>query len=242
VVIIVDTAEPAHMVQLLQQSIPVTVAAANDYGLADYSWVSVTHRKKSRERKHASEILSTGLDEVETQLRRQLDYTDDLELVVEGFWVPAPGGTFTYQPRASQRGVYMEQSFYHIRYDYVMSWILGLEDYGVPVKFTHNIEGTAAYLVTAYKFEQKEEHTTLRRYTREKNTWHPDRRISLLLGIRGVGEKRAEAMLGRYGSVHGIADALQTNQWQVAELPGMGADVASFMRLVLESREKVVGS
>ena len=208
--ITVDIHEPKRLVELLSQSVAVTIETANDYGLADYSWINAKHLKVSKERKHASEILSTGLDEVETQLRRELEFTDDLEVVVEGFWMPAPGGTYCYQPRLSSRGVYMEQSFYRLRYDYIMGWICGLRDAGVPVTFTHDIEGTAAYLVTAYKFDQKEEHTTLRRYTREKNTWHPDRRVSLLLGIKGVGDKRAEVMLGKYGSVSVIMSALQT--------------------------------
>lgn len=238
---VVDLNEPPRLVELLSQSVQVSVEAANDYGLADVSWVDAKHRKVSKELKWASEILSTGIDEVETQLRRELENTDDLELVVRGFWLPAPGGTYTYIPRPSSRGVFMEQAYYKIRYDYVMGWICGLRDAGVPVTFTHDVEGTAAYLVTAYKFDQKEEHNTLRRYTREKNTWHPDRRISLLLGIKGVGDKRAEVMLGKYGSVHAIADQLEVNQWEVGSLPGMGQDTASYMRLVLESKVGVMG-
>lgn len=239
--ITVDLNEPSRIIELIEQSLPVTIEAANDAGLADYSYLDIHHAKVSHERKQADELLSTGLDEVETQLRRQLNNTDILELVIEGFLLPGPGGTYASKPRQSSKGAWVQQSYYHIPYSMVRSWLLGLREAGVDYTFTGSLEGTAQYLVAAYKFDQKAEHDTLRRYTRERNTWHPDRRVSTLLSIRGVGEQRAQVMLRKYQSIKGIIEALGRNQFEVGSLPGMDTPTASYMRLILESQVEVLG-
>ena len=237
----VDINEPQRILKLISQSVEAEMVAANEAGLADFSWLRVDGAKVSKERKQADELLSTGLDEVETQLRRELEKCDDLELVIEGFYVPSQSGTIACKPQHGRSGIWIQQSFYRLPYAMVMAWFWGLNHAGVNVMFTSDMEGTAQYMVAAYKQDQKLEHTTLRRYTREKVVWHPDRRVQVLLAVKGLGVKRAEALLVKYESVAGVIDALRDDTADVASTEGMNGAIAGYTRLVVESEKEVVG-
>ncbi|KKK95440.1 hypothetical protein LCGC14_2672760, partial [marine sediment metagenome] len=78
--------------------------------------------------------------------------------------------------------------------------------------------------------DQKEGHTTFRRYFKEMD-WHPNPQVQRLMsmgGSLGIGAVRAEALIKRFGTVYNVATATPE---MLASVDGMGKAVAvKFLR------------
>jgi ERCC4-type nuclease len=64
-------------------------------------------------------------------------------------------------------------------------------------------------LIAFYRADQKEGHTTFLRYLKEM-TFHPNLMVQRLMGMGehlGIGATKAEALIGRFGTVYNVATA-----------------------------------
>ena len=85
--LIVDINEPAEMVELIQQSVPVSTNQLNNLNMSDYYFGGVDGRTRQYSRKQSGELLS-DIDEAEKQLRDYYNQADENYQIVEGLISP----------------------------------------------------------------------------------------------------------------------------------------------------------
>ncbi|KKK90558.1 hypothetical protein LCGC14_2721820, partial [marine sediment metagenome] len=91
--IIVDNHEPKEIEYLIAQSVPTMMPqpGLNSQGFADYMWFCCDGHRIQVERKQTNEVLG-GMDQVEEQLRRELDNgVEETILLIEGVCEPVVG-------------------------------------------------------------------------------------------------------------------------------------------------------
>lgn len=206
--VFLDIYEPREIEELLAQTVPVTRMTLNhsEVGYADYLFFACDGHRIQVERKQIDEILS-DMDGVEEQLRRYISNgVEETLLLYEGTCEPIPGVKTACQSwKLSRQGKVMVPSHkYNISYTGLQAWFSQLDKAGITIVHTCHYIGTAHTLIALYNNSQKHEHTTLRRYIKEKITVHPfNEQIITLMGIRGanLGEARAKALISRYGTV-----------------------------------------
>lgn len=214
--IYVDTFEPEDICRWIGQVTEVNRLPLHQSGQADYSWFSIDGRSIQVERKQWPELLSTGIDDVEEQLGREIPNADETYLLVEGIGEPSPYGVDTYIK--SENKPYYRKMFGHgsrqhpqpFLYDRIQAWFWRLDKIGVSVVHTSSPFATSVALVSYYKQSQKVEHQTLRRYIKPKisiKVRNPH--VLSLMGIEGagIGEIKALALVERFGNLYGVVNA-----------------------------------
>lgn len=206
--ILVDQFEPNNIEDLIAQTLPTHRMSLNHgpQGIADYMFTACDGHRIQVERKQIDEILS-GLDSTEEQLRRELSNgIEETILIYEGSCEPMPGlHTVTQSWKLAKKGNVMVPSHkYNINYTGLMAWFSQLDKAGITIIQTPHWMGTAMTIVALYNNSQKAEHTTLRRYIKEKITVTPfNEHVITLMSIKngGLGEERAKALIDRFGTV-----------------------------------------
>ncbi len=212
-----DIFEPDQIRDLLNQVTPVSVIALNSQGFADYMWTGCDGHTIQVERKQIDEILS-DINHVEEQLGREVVRADETILVWEGSYEPVYGIKPTCQSwKKSHKGDVMVPSrTYRLSYSMVQAWFYQLDKCGITNFNTCDYWATAIALGAWYNSSQASEHTTLRRYIKERinlkaamkeNNVHitPESinpHIYNLMAIRGadIGEVKAKALIARFGT------------------------------------------
>ena len=206
--IMVDTFEPIQIEELVSQSVPTQRMTLNHgpMGIADYMWFCVDGHRIQVERKQIDEILS-GMDKVEEQLRRELgNEIEETILLYEGTCEPIPGLKMAVQSwKLAKKGKIMVPSHkYNTSYGGFQAWLSQLDKAGITIVHTCHYIGTAHTLVALYNNSQKLEHTTLKRYIKEKIRIDPyNEHVISLMGIKGanIGEEIGRALIDRFGTV-----------------------------------------
>jgi len=180
--ILVDTAEPEDIIQLLKQSVDVTVMSLNQSNRADYYFGGDDNRTIQFNRVQGGELLS-NIDSMEDELRRYYSSADDNNMIIEGIITDTPltkkdksmasisvrmksrpSTLFTY--RVTPSGYLFGEHAYDVGADKFFAWLYRLKECGVSTFQTWNYVGTAKLLAAVYHNCQKpvDEHGTLNRY------------------------------------------------------------------------------
>lgn len=208
-----DIFEPQQIKDLISQSVPVTVIPLNIHGFADYQWVACDGHTIQVERKQIDEILG-GLDHVEEQLSREVVKADETILVCEG--IPEHYHDAKPQVRswklAKSGKVMIPHHTYNLSYAGLEAWLYQLDQAGISTFHTFDYTCTARAIVAWYNSTQISEHTTLRRYIkdrvyvpRSKDKVEPGDRNPHILNLMsvkggGIGEETAKALIDRFGT------------------------------------------
>jgi len=206
--IMMDIYEPKQIEDLLKQSVPVIRMSLNHgpSGLADYMWFAHDGHRVQVERKQIDEILS-DLDGVEELLGREMSNgVEETILLYEGTCEPIPGLKMATQSWkiGKNKKVMVPSHKYNVSYSGLHAWLYQLDKAGVTIVHTAHYLATAMALVSMYNSSQVKEHSTLRRYIKDKITiknFNPH--VITLMGIKGanLGEAKATALIERYGTV-----------------------------------------
>ncbi len=227
--LIEDNHEPSAMFSMLNQSVPTTMLGLNDQGFADYLW-SGTEGPSQAERKTVNDLLGDP-DSIADQLRRQKQAHPDvrLMLIVEGVATPTPTGTTTwYESRTNKRIMHCGREF-KLPLQAVYAWTYQVSRF-LEVYFAPNMVCTARMLTAFYKSDQKEDHTTFRRYMKPMD-WHPNPQVQGLVSLgSGIGTVRAEALIARFGTCWHV---LSASPQELATVDGIGIRIAQqFLRRI----------
>ena len=225
----IDTFEPVQIEKLVGQSIPVSRTTLNGHGLADYVWNAIDGHVIQVERKQIDEILS-DMDRVEEQLRREMVNAVETILLYEGTFEPIPahkGKSACQSFRKAKDGKIMVVGHkYNVSYIGVQAWFSQLDKAGITIVNTIDYIATAFTLVALYNNSKKEEHTTFKRYIKPKIYPTPfNPQVETLMSIKGVelGEKKALALISRYGTVWQV---LHQDAEELAQTEGVGIKIA----------------
>jgi len=185
--------------------VPVTRTGLNGHGFADYLFFGYDNHRIQVERKQTHEILG-GMNHVEEQLRRELDNgVEETILLIEGVCEPIAGlkiATQTWR-MARDKNIMIPGRVYNVSYTGLQAWKSQLDKAGVTIVETFDYTATAMTLVALYQNAQKAEHTTLKRYIKDRiqiENYNPH--VYNLMAIKGggIGEERAKALIDRYGT------------------------------------------
>ena len=223
--LLIDVFEPiSDIVPLLKQSISVEVDNLNSRGFADYFLNAFDLHTIQFERKQNGELLG-DMDGVENQLKKQYSMADESYLIIEGFIIPSPKGCIALKPSKNLKFFIAERE-YRVNYAGLVAWKYQLDKAGITVVETPHLAGTASLLVAIYKSAQESEHSTLRRYIKEK-IYIPGENpyIKSLMGIVGanLGEKRATALIDAFGTMWRV---LLAEEEELCQVEGIGRGVA----------------
>ena len=228
----IDNHEPSELVELLRQSTTMEVLALNSQGYADYMWWD-GDQDKQIERKTWNDLLS-DLGSIETQLMRQLDNHPEctLALLIEGIAVPGKGiigGTSILKPAKGGKGLYYKSRETKVNMQAIYAWIYQVSNY-IPVYHTPDLYSTAKAIVAFYSSDQKDGHSTFNRHLKEV-TFHPNPQVTSLMGmVPGIGPVKAEALIGKFGTVWSILSATPE---QLAMVHGVGVkETTKWLRLI----------
>ncbi|KKK78023.1 hypothetical protein LCGC14_2847720 [marine sediment metagenome] len=180
--ILVDSAEPDEIVQLLKQTADVSVQPLNQSSRADYYFGGEDNKSRQFCRVQAGELLG-NIDSQEDELRRYYNEADYNYLIIEGIITDTPitkkdksiesvsvrmqsrpSTLFTY--RVTPGGWVHGEHAYDIGADLFYAWLFRLSECGVISFTTHNYIGTAKCISAIYRNCQKpvDSHNTLNRY------------------------------------------------------------------------------
>ena len=221
----IDVNEPEIALKLIAPSIEgARVSPLNSQDFADYTWKDYEGKLINVERKTWPEILA-DVDKVEDQLRRHMKNQPEARLifVLEGMIEMGEMGTWLIE-RAKNGTVWTRGRLSGTRLSRIYSWLYQASRY-VEVFQTMNYEQTCSLLVAMYKADQKtpEEHKTFSRYFK-KVVFHPNSQVTMLMGMSpGLGEVKAEALIGKFGCVWNV---LSAEPRELAEVKGIGAGLS----------------
>lgn len=231
---LIDTHEPSDLVNLIFSAIKeAEFSDLNVKGFADYKWpIKSTGTHRQYERKTWKDLF-TNLDDVEFQLFRQIQAHPDVEtcLLVEGIVRPHPKGAVMMKKSRSSEVLVPSGMLYGSLHK-VKAWLHQVEDY-MRVEHTFDYEDTAISLASWYDNDQKEQHTTFHRHLKKIN-FTPNPQVSRLLGLAhndtGIGITLAERLIGRFGTVYGVAAATPED---IAMVDGISVNSArNFLRKI----------
>lgn len=221
----VDVHEPSEAIPLLSQSIEAEVEAINNKGYADYLWTGVEGQEQL-ERKTWDEILS-NMNSVADQLRREVQAHPDVRtaLVIEGVATQAAmGGSRTWAMAKGKNNLMYAKNNHKDSMSKVYAWERQVSRY-MSVYHTVSFKETMILVVALVKAAQKEDHTTFRRHFRDMD-WHPNEQVMCLINMfkrSGIGPKRAELLIKRFGTVWNIIHQMPQT---LATVDNMGAGTA----------------
>lgn len=92
--ILADNNEPAELIKLIQQAVPVVVSPLNQMHISDYFFGNYEGKRLQFSRKQAGELLG-NIDEAEDQLRDYYEQADENCQIVEGVISGTPLATLT---------------------------------------------------------------------------------------------------------------------------------------------------
>ena len=198
--LLIDIHEPKLIVDLLKQSIPdVYVTSLNTDMKADYYWMGVDGHTIQIERKQWGELVGE-FDRIEEIIRKYMDNSDEMYLLMEGVARPTQIGVEALEIYGKK---IVKSHIFKRRYSEVMSWLWQLDKSGITVFNTFDEASTAIAISAFYKNSMKLEHTTLQRYIKHKNqAWHPNPHVQNLIDVFGanIGPVRAEAAVRAFGT------------------------------------------
>ena len=229
--LLVDTAEPEEIVNLLKQSVPVTKIPLNQTQRSDYYFGGEDGTSSQFGRVQAGELLS-NIDSMEDELRRYYNQADKNYQIIEGIISPVaitktykkieavsirrgahPTNLFSY--KVTDAGFIYDEHAWNVSSSMLFAWLRGLERVGIITYYTINWVDTARLLAAIYNNDQKpsEEHTTLQRIIRPRITIKEQNpfvkalmSISLVYQL-SIGEDRATKIAEHYDSLLDIAMA-----------------------------------
>jgi DNA integrity scanning protein DisA with diadenylate cyclase activity len=252
-VILIDTAEPEELEQLLQQSVSTTRLSLNQTKRADYYFGGADGKSRQFCRVQINELLS-DMDSQEQELVRYYYSADQTGLIIEGVCSPMaiqlgraskdlgitvrmnqkvlgrlPAAIFTYPIAAN--GFCYDSHMYKVSKSILQAWRYRLEECGIIVIDTVNYIDTAITLVSIYNNCQKpeSEHTTLTRYIRPKiRIEEHNPLVEAIMGVShayklGIGEEKAKAIAKNYGS---LIDIVETEASDLCKCEGIGKPTA----------------
>lgn len=233
----IDVNEPLYIEQALALVVPCERRPLNANGEADYAWNRHDGLRSENERKTWHELVS-NVNNVERQLSVYLKRPNThVTLLMEGIAIPVPGGTRTYRLAGRKsKALALEQTTRAVGIQMYYAWLHQVSRY-VEVQCTADQTATAYALSAFYKSDQKpdEEHRTFRRYLRKRPEWHENPQVSMLLSLSasaklGIGEARAEELIGTFGTLWNIMSA---SPWQLATAEGVTEAAAKkFLRAI----------
>lgn len=251
--ILIDSAEPKDIVDLISQSVQTAVTSLNLNSMADYRFVGVTGRTQQINRTQAGELLS-DIDSFEDELRRYYNSSDDNYVLVEGIISPvrlnikkikpfdisilglAPlGNLFSYSVEKS--GFISNERVHKVSYSMLEAWKYQIDKAGITILWTVNSTYTAKTIVALYQSSQKVEHSTLNRYYRPKiqlKSQNPH--IAALMAMSlvyklGIGEDRATEIIDYFTDLFNV---LLCDEKELEQVP-------SIIRTVVGKLLKAVG-
>lgn len=219
----VDIHEPHTIIRLLKQSIPdVFQQSLNSNNISDYYWMGVDGHTIQIERKQYGELVGE-FDYIEEIIRKYMDNSDEMYLLIEGVLRPTQIGVEALEIFGKK--VISMHSFKR-RYSEVMAWLWQLDKKGVTIINTFDEYSTAVAISAFYKNSLNTEHTTLERYIKHKNkAWHPNPHVQNLIDVYGVnlGPVKAEAAIKQFGTYWNV---INQNSESLASIEGWGEKTA----------------
>lgn len=242
--ILIDNSEPIEIVNLLEQSVPVTIMPLNQTKRSDYYFGGEDGKTRQFSRKQAGELLG-NIDEAEDQLRSYYDNADENYQIMEGLIssVPLtrkdksrdsisirrqsrPTSLFSY--KVADGGFIYDEHSWNTSSAMLYAWLFQLSQAGIITLYTENYVATARLLAAIYQSCQKapKDHTTLQRYIKPKiyiKEHNPY--VETLMGIKGaeLGETKATALIEYFGSPLSL---FMASIEEIAELEGFGKKTA----------------
>lgn len=220
-----DVHEPMEFLPLINTSVPASREILNERHWADYRWQNSGKKWTQVERKTWSEVLA-DLNAVEDQLRRHMANQPEARLlfVLEGLVDVGSEGTYVLK-QTGKESVWVRSWRSGTRISRVYSWLYSVSEY-IEVFQTGSYPLTCQFLVQAYNQDQKpaeDKHTFNRHF--KKPVFHPNPQVMQLMGLApGLGEKRSEALIGKFSTVWNV---LSANPRELESVPGIGARLAS---------------
>lgn len=202
------------------------VLALNSAGYADYRWYGASGRMTNVERKTWPEILA-NVDAVEDQLRRHQAKHPAARLVfiLEGWVQETLAGTSLVVGINGRQNMWVLGHQSGTRLSRIYSWLYAASEY-VEIFQTGSYSQTCQLLVAMYKQDCKEDkdRKIFSRHFKEI-TFHPNPQVLKLMAIEpGIGEKRAEALIGAYTTLWQV---LSAEPRELAAVPGVGMTLAT---------------
>ncbi len=105
-------------------------------------------------------------------------------------------------------------------------------DFGASLFFTPDAEGTAEVLFAIAKYEQEGKKVALPVFVKRKALTMEENQRAVIESLPKVGPKLAKALLERFGSVRGVADA---SFEELCKVSGLGEKRAKMIRNVFEA-------
>jgi hypothetical protein len=209
IIILVDIHEPINIILLLKQSVEVSKGSFNQMGLPDYSWIAGDGLTDGISRKQAGEVLG-DLDGTEVQLRKDMEHTRRLALLIENPFSPCvhnnKPGTVVWIP--AKDGKLLRQGHkFGTPYSRVYSWLDKLDKSGITIVQTFNWECSAMVIPLLYKNSCDPESTVLNRYIKRRvRLEERNRHVETLMGVSGVniGEVKAKALVDMFGTAWNV--------------------------------------
>jgi ERCC4-type nuclease len=206
----------------------IEVMTFGDYRL-DITTESGAHKVVVVERKTPGDFINSthaNVKDPATKLARQINgclAIEDVDLVVlliDGIYYPLKGGKM----KAGKVKVYHN-------IDAFASKLRSIHAHGVRVE--HNMAEwyLPRYLVGLYKYERREDHSTLAMAPKAFTIpAKEDAKWTVLMGIRGVGPHMARTLLENFGTVAAIAQATTE---ELANVKGVGPKMAETIQWYL---------
>lgn len=231
-VILMDVFEPKAIETPLKKHCEVVRHNLVDLHKGDYYWEN-KFGEFIVERKQPGEALSEIGGQLDEQLRKyRTSSTRHVTVIIEGVAsAKASNQTQLWAPTKNGKWIYPSKTLYQ-PYARLLSYLAALRYYGIFTLSTTNEIGTA-YALASLVMGSQEDHTdVLDHYPTPQ--FRADRRVSVLLGIKGLGEKRAIALVNKFGSVAALCNATIE---EMCEVDGVGKGTAKLVREVLNACE-----
>ena len=181
--LLVDTREaPERLRPLIAAGFAPKALAAGDVNFPAAGGLSVLVENK----KVAQLVTDLASGQLRSQCRRLIDAADFPVLCIEGRWTQVDGYVLGQQPWT---------------WDQVWNYLQGLQDIGIRLQLSTDPEHTVQRIISLADWYEKPEHSS---HARSPSG---DHRITVLLGIRGVGSVTAQAIVEALPSIAAIATA-----------------------------------
>ncbi len=242
--ILADNSEPAELIKLIQQAVPVVVSPLNQMRISDYFFGNYIGERLQFGRVQAGELLG-DIDSMEDELRRYYEQADKNYQIIEGIISPirlAVKGKQSYTTattRGTSAGLYaykvgdnfISEHSYNATASMLYVWIHRLAEAGITTYWTVNWVETARLLMTIYRNEQKppEEHSTLQRVIRPRiQVKEPEPFLKAMMFLSNayklqIGETRAKAITDKFCNILDIATSSVSD---IMEIEGIGKKMA----------------
>jgi len=209
--VMMDTFEADYMQTCLQQLLIVNRMNLVPLGVGDYYWDTGT--RYSLEHKTGEQAISESGQRLDKQLRKHLDNSDQVGLVISNIVTPSTDGQCmvwrkVFNPVAN-RWSWKIHKYVNKPYTAFQGYIWQLEMLGIGVFQFDCMESMALGIAEFVFNSHKHKHTTLTKHIRpharqarqkEVRDWKPDPYIETLMGIRNgnIGEARAKRLITKY--------------------------------------------